>query len=97
MLLVTGLHLLMSNSLTEETIDSAHNCFLKFVYLFPSLYGIENTSYNVHLLLHFSRAAKKWGQLQNFSAFLFEDACGKLLRYFHGTKQVQMQMAKNFI
>ena len=97
MLLVTGLYLLMSDKLTEEMIGIAHKCFLKFVYLFPSLYGIENTSYNVHLLLHFGRAAKRWGQVQKFSAFIFEDACGKLLQLYHGTKQVQEQMARKFL
>ena len=65
--------------------------------LLKDLYSIEHVSYNVHLLLHLSESVKFWGPLWATSAFLFENANGRLLRAFHGTKCVSNQIFKQFL
>lgn len=56
-----------------------------FVQYFKDLYGEENMIYNVHNLIHLSDDAKRYGPLDSFSAFPFENhlhSLKKLLRKF---------------
>lgn len=56
---------------------------LYFVQYYPVLYGKENMIYTVHNLIHLSDDAKKFGHLDSFSAFPFENhlhSLKKLLR-----------------
>ncbi len=96
LLLVFGIHLLLQECPTEEALEHARLCFIKFVVQFPKLYGEQSVSFNVHLLLHLCSCARLHGNLQKTSAFIFEDACGGLLKAFHGTTGVQWQMVRNF-
>jgi len=95
--LVCGMLLLLSPKVTNMEIKHAQRCFLKFVVQFADLYGTENLSYNVHLLLHLGDSTKIYGCLQNTSAFIYEDACGHLLKAFHGTQGVPLQIVDNFM
>jgi len=61
------------------------------------LYGKESVSYNVHLMVHMTSSVEKWGPLWGASAFVFEDAYGKLMSMFHGTQDVPSQMFKLFM
>ena len=51
------------------------------------------------ICLHTSLAAsvERWGPLWSHSAFFFEDANGKLLKYFHGSRRVTDQIFRSFI
>jgi len=51
-----------------------------FVKTFIILYGKENVSHNIHNLLHLSDEAKKFGTLQEFSAFPFENYLQSILK-----------------
>lgn len=96
LLLVNGIHVLLSTSVNQDTINYANRCLVKFVAQFHHLYGKINTSFNVHLLIHLSESVRIFGCLQKQSAFVYEDACGRLLRLFHGTQGVPKQIVKNF-
>ena len=63
-----------------------------FVVLVPELYGPEHVSYNVHLLTHIAKLVEHRGPLWASSAFVFEDANRRLLRWFHGTNAVYRQI-----
>jgi hypothetical protein len=96
-LLVYAVYNLMLQPIAPATITFCDLALHKFVVLVGELYGEEFMSYNVHLLTHLSTAVKRWGPLWANSCFLFEDANGKLLRYFHGTRGVSSQIFRAFI
>jgi hypothetical protein len=96
-LLVYSIHSLMSRNLKTDVIAACDLALHKFVYLVEELYGLANLSYNVHLLTHLASSAQQWGPLWAYSAFQFEDANGKLLGFFHGTRGVLSQIFKSYI
>jgi len=96
LLLVNGIHMLLNTTVKDEKINYANRYLVKFVAQFHELYGRTNTSFHVHLLLQLSESVRIFGCLQKQSAFVYEDACGRLLRSFHGTQGVSMQIIKNF-
>jgi len=54
----------------NEYADSLSKHFVK---TFCLIYGRGNVSYNVHSLIHLSQDAKKFGVLDNFSSFSYEN------------------------
>lgn len=54
----------------NEYADSLSKHFVK---TFCLIYGRGNVSYNVHSLIHLSQDAKKYGVLDNFSSFPYEN------------------------
>ena len=96
LLLVHAMHLLIAPALTLNDISKAELCLVKFVTMTQELYGTEHVSYNVHLLTHLADSVRYWGPLWSCSAFIFEDACGKLLQLFFGTQAVQMQVFRYY-
>ena len=97
LLLVNGISRLLSSNISPQMIIEAQLCLTKFVVGFPELYGLQNCSYNVHLLTHLPDTVRKWGPLWATSAFVFEDMNGTLLSMFHGTQAVSSQIVKNFL
>ena len=97
LLFVNGCLELFRKDVTSDNIKTATRLFDKFVLLVPELYGLENVTYNVHLLQHISQFVKYWGAPWANSAFLFEDAGGDLIRQFHGTRYVSEQIFTNFL
>jgi hypothetical protein len=97
LLFVNGCRELFKEKVTSENIRTAAKLFDKFVLQLPDLYGLENVSYNVHLLQHIPEFVKYWGAPWANSAFLFEDAGGDLIRQFHGTRYVSEQIFTNFL
>jgi len=95
-LLHFAIYNLMKREITRETLALCDVALHKFVVLVETLYGKEHVSYNVHLLTHLTTSVERWGPLWATSAFLFEDANGKLLTYFHGTRGIAMQIFKSF-
>ena len=53
--------------------DSADFLLTKFVEEFPSLFGRESLSYNVHGLLHLSEDSARFGPLDEYATFKFEN------------------------
>jgi hypothetical protein len=72
MLLNTAIRILCSPSLHHQT-DRAQTLLENFVQHFGQLYGTDLISYNVHALLHLPEEVKRYGVLDNFSSFPFEN------------------------
>lgn len=77
MALSTAIRILSSNKYLEHN-KQAEDLLKYFVKNFPSVYGKNHVTYNVHNLLHLASDSKKFGQLEDFSAFSFESFLGKL-------------------
>ena len=73
-----AVRLLCSVSLVKLHTENARNLLRNFVSNCQILYGQSFMSYNVHNLIHLSDDAAKFGALDNFSAFPFENQLLKL-------------------
>lgn len=78
MLLSVAMYILLSPQYCNALNEFAHTYLLSFVDRFSRLYGPEFVSYNVHGLVHISNDVKQHGNLDEFSAFPFENYLGKL-------------------
>jgi hypothetical protein len=95
-LLLFSIHNLMRNELSSDKVLQCDLALHKFVVEFAELYGPEHVSDNVHLMTHLATSVDWWGPLWANSAFLFEDANGKLLKFFHGTQGITKQIFRSF-
>lgn len=86
-----SLHIALSIRVSPSLIEE--ECYIKysedllkyFVENFQILYGVQCMSHNIHNLLHLCDEIRKFGFLDNFSAFLFENfmiQIKKMLRKF---------------
>jgi len=64
----------------ELYLDYAKLLLRYYVETFIILYGKENASHNTHNLLHLCDDVKKFGSLQEFSAFPFENYMQSILK-----------------
>ena len=85
-LLVQGISILNSYSITEEKIIEAGRVLKEYVRRFEILYGKKHLSCNLHLLLHLPDNVRKFGPLWTTSCFAFENLNGVLKSYVHGTR-----------
>lgn len=68
-------------------LEIARELFIYFVRTFGEIYGEKYMSYNIHNLLHIVDDVLRYGVLENFSAYPFESALGKLKKKVrHGYK-----------
>lgn len=75
------LHIGLTICLTDEhkhLLPIAQMCFEKFVKGFKKLYGVCLVSYNVHSVLHFVHEVQRWGPLDKYSTFPYENTLGFL-------------------
>ena len=63
-----------------------------FVKVYAKLYGEKCVSYNIHGLLHLAADAKRFGPLDSFSAFKFENELGKLKRLLRSSSNPLQQI-----
>jgi hypothetical protein len=63
-----------------------------FVTEFSRLYGKEYISYNVHNLIHLASDSEKYGKLDTFSGFRFENKLGSIKRLLRGTRSPLQQL-----
>ena len=73
LLLVCAVRILSHPKDCEKNNECASDLLREFVKKFNELYGLENMSYNVHSLLHIAEDVKKFGHLDSYSAFKFEN------------------------
>ena len=97
MLLSQAIYFLLKKEIYADEINVAELCLCKFVMKVQTLYGVEHSSYNVHLLIHLAESVREWGSLWANSAFIYEDSNGKLLNMYNGTQYVPMQIAQRFL
>jgi hypothetical protein len=94
-LLVKGVALLNSNSISEEDLLLSSLLLNYFVSQFSLMYGAENMSHNLHMLLHLERCVRFLGPLWIISCFKFEDINGRLSNIIHGTRHIGLQIHNN--
>ncbi|XP_077485359.1 uncharacterized protein LOC144095533 [Amblyomma americanum] len=93
-LLVSGIYMLLSESVSFEEVYVAEKLLFKFVDGVHALYGARHCSFNVHQLLHLAESVRNWGPLWCTSAFLFENRNGQLLLLIKGTPSIEKQLSQ---
>lgn len=73
-----------SDKLIRDYGNYANQLLEYFVVQFSNLYGRENLVYNIYGLLHVHEDVKEFGNLNNYSAFAFENYLGVLKRLKRG-------------
>lgn len=96
-LLVFSIHCLLQNKVHRCQLDNINMTLCKFIIFTEELYGKENITFNMHQLYHLVNSVKDFGPLWNVSSFIFEGNNGALLKYFHGTRHVPMQICSRFL
>ena len=82
LLFSVGIHCLVRPDLySEDYIDYAHSLLCLFVKESANLYGTGFLVYNVHGLTHLAADSKRFGPLDSYSAFPFENFLGSLKKY----------------
>lgn len=80
----------------KENIEYAHELLQQYVRNFGKIYGEHYISYNIHNLLHICEHVLKYGVLDNFSAFRFENYMMNIKRMIRkGSKPVE-QIARRY-
>lgn len=80
----------------EHYIKYAEDLIIYFVKKFEILYGQQFISYNVHNLLHLAEEVRKYGVLDNFSAFHFESFLGGLKQLIRKAEKPLQQILCRF-
>lgn len=73
-----AIRILICDDLIEKYIDYAHELLIYFASKFGNLYGNEYVNHNVHNLIHLTLDVKKFGSLDKFSCFPFENYMHKI-------------------
>lgn len=95
-LLSEAIFIFLKSKITAADYTKASNNLYKFVNNFQNLYGEENMMSVVHLLLHLPKCVKDCGPLWAYSNFNFESNNGSLVKYVHGTTDVEHQIASKY-
>ncbi|KYN50247.1 hypothetical protein ALC62_06180 [Cyphomyrmex costatus] len=93
-----SISILISPILTanKNNVDYAEKLLQHFVQSFEKIYGKENVSHNVHNLLHLSNEVRKFGPLDSFSAFRFENFLQTLKNFLHKAEKPLQQIVRRY-
>lgn len=85
-----GVTILSNKKLQPKFYQNAHQVLCYFFQTFVILYGKENASHNIHNLSHITNDSKRFGVLDAYSAFPFENFMSKILNMIRkGDKPLQ--------
>jgi hypothetical protein len=88
LLFACAFRILASNlAYEEEYISYAENLLIRFVKDFAEVYEEKNIVSNVHRLLHIANDVRRYGPLDNFSAFKFESYLSPMKNLIHGSQK----------
>lgn len=90
-LLLSELHIM-----APENIDCAQEMLEHFVIGFAEIYGEQFVSHNVHNLLHICSDVKKYGILDKYSAFRFENYMTTVKRMVRKGEKPLEQIARRY-
>lgn len=71
---------LLSGDLNSENVQAANEYLIAFITHFENLFGPRHLVYNIHNLSHLIDDVNKYGSIDKFSAFPFENYLGSLKR-----------------
>lgn len=94
LLLFVGIHILLNERLSSEYNQYAHDLLETFVKHFYQIYGNDMAVYNVHGLVHLAGEARRFGSLDNISAFPFENFLSKLKKMVRKPKFALAQVIR---
>lgn len=77
--------------------DYAQSLLVHFVHHFEKFYGSEFVSHNCHSLLHIVNDCKKFGVLDNFSAFKFENYMQQIKKMLRKSDNILGQLHRRYI
>lgn len=82
MLLYVGVFILLDIHLSSSSVhvDYAEELLVMFVKHYSDLYGSDMVVFNIHNVIHLADDCRKYGSLDNISAFCFENYLGKLTK-----------------
>lgn len=78
-------------------LEYAHDLFVHFIKNSIQLYGQDFVSHNVHNLLHITDCVRLYGELDNFSAFPFENYMSQLKKKIRKAQCPLQQVVKRVI
>lgn len=96
LLLSVAMRIYLSKDLCSRYAEYAHELMLLFIEHASQLYGNEVVTYNLHGLCHLYHDAKKYGPLDNISAFPFESYLYQLKKLVR-KPELPLQQAANRI
>lgn len=96
LLLHVAATIMSCEKLINTCMHIAEKCITKFVKRCPAVYGKNFVVYNVHSLLHLCDDVRKYGTINKFSCFEYENMLGKLKSYVRG-KRLPLQQISNRI
>ncbi|KAM0735062.1 hypothetical protein ACS0PU_011175 [Formica fusca] len=85
---------IMSSKVLHEYLSYAQELILFFIEMFIKLYGTHNVSHNVHNLIHLVEDVRKFGSLDNFSAFKFENYMQTLKKLLRKSEKPLQQVVR---
>ena len=97
MLLSVGMFLLLDVNVTPEYIDYAEQLLILFVRQFSDIYGSNMLVYNVHNVIHLADDVRKFGALDNVSAFAFENFLGKMVKLIRKPSMPLQQVVRRLM
>lgn len=84
--------ILSNNYFVENYLDIAQSALTAFVYKSAEIYSKFFVVYNVHSLIHLCEDARKYGNIENYSCFDYENYLGKLKRSVRGKHRPLQQI-----
>lgn len=84
---------LYSGGISLQNINDVEKKLFRFVKDFQRLYGVQNMTFNVHLLTHISETVRQFGSLASVSLFPFENMNGILGSFLKGPKGPLIQLS----
>lgn len=96
LLLAYGIHGLMRNQISDVALRSAELAVEHFAKNVDRLYGQTEIAYTLHLLLHFGEFVRDFGNLNQFSAYVFEHKNGVLKREIKSSNGLIQQVFRRF-
>ena len=94
LLLSVAIRILADPSLAVTHCNYANDLLIAFVADAQQLYGREILVYNVHNLIHLAADVKKFGCLDNFSCFPFENKLGELKKLIRKPQSPIQQLVR---
>lgn len=81
---------------SESNLKYANDLLVHFVKSFEMIYGKDKISHNVHNLLHIVDDVKKFGCLDKFSAFKFENYMSTIKKILRKSEKPLQQLSKRY-
>jgi len=88
---------ILSSQELNEYLTYAQELIFFFIKMFKRLYGIQNISHNVHSLVHLVSDVQKFGPLDNFSAFKYENYMQIFKKFIRKADRPLQQVIRRYI